>query len=245
MYGCVAIEKLANRFMKSGNTEAAMKLYARLDGERIDSRVKLYESAYMDPARVARVEPYVFTLFNVNLETDHCAIFDGDKVYWRESSGRNFANHPYVHRRASRDLRFFAVSCPQPAAFIEEPFILLGTDGGANYSHWLSRNVLKLALLEMAGVPASLPILINEGVSNFQLEFIDLLGIPRSRLMPIKPRIVVRCREMFVPTTLRLIRRCAPELTGFESDLRILLSRRRRRTIRCSYRDAIPRIACC
>lgn len=127
-----ALDKLASCCMIQGDHETAVDLYRRIDalqpGNRQDTR--LYESAYIDPVRAARAEPYVSTLRDVILETGHCAIFDDGKVYFRESSGRNFARHPYVHGRATRDLRFFAVSCPEPASVIDEPFVLIGSDGG-------------------------------------------------------------------------------------------------------------------
>jgi len=199
-----AINNVANKFMSAGNTRAAMQLYSCIDDEEASIKPKLYTSAFMQPASVTVREPYVATLFDVTLETDHCAIFDREKVYWRESSGQNFAKHPYVRGRASGDWKFFAVSCPEPSTYIERPFILLGTDGGRNYSHWLTRNVLKLALVERAALPASMPLMINADMAGYQLEFIDLLGIPRVRLMPVKVATVIRCREVHVPTTLRL-----------------------------------------
>lgn len=199
-----AIGDLARRLMDEGRAAEAMRFYARLDRPAAVAPTKLYESAYMDPARVLRGEPYVHDFSEVIVETDHCAIFDGDKIYWRESSGRNIASHPYVNGRTSRDLKFVAACRPEPTATLDEPFVLLGTDGGSNYSHWLSRNVLKLALLEPAGIASSMPILINEDLSGFQREFIDLLQIPMSRLMPVKRGVVLRCRQVFVPVNLRL-----------------------------------------
>jgi capsular polysaccharide biosynthesis protein len=202
------VEKLATQFMRAGDTEAAMKLYVRLDGLRGAPKASLHETAYMDPQRVARGEPYVAKLSDVLLETGQYVIFDSGKLYWLETSTLNVASNRCIRGRASSNMKYFAVSCPEPSAHIDEPVILLGTDG-YNYSHWLGRNVLKLALLEIAGVPASLPILINDDLCGFQLEFLDLLGIPRSRLMPIGRGTILRCRELLVPTTLR----CHPKMS--------------------------------
>lgn len=200
-----ALDELARCAMLEGNHALALDLYRRIDALQTGDRpeVRMYESAYMDAARAARAEPYIATLRDVVLETDQCAIFDGDKVYFRETSGRNFANHPYVQGRASPDLRFFAVSCPAPVSVIEEPFVLIGSDGGTNYSHWISRSVLKLALLELENIPRGLPLLLNHDLRGYQLEYLDLLGIPQSRLMPMRMGEVIRCREILVPTLLR------------------------------------------
>jgi hypothetical protein len=203
-----AIENLATGFMRAGDTETAMKLYARLDGQQGKPKAALYETAYMDPQHVARGEPYVAKLSDVLLETGQYVIFDAGKLYWLETSTLNVASNLCIRGRASSTMKYFAVSCPEPSAHIDEPVILLGTDG-YNYSHWLGRNVLKLALLEMAGVPASLPILINDDLRGFQLEFLDLLGIARSRLMPLSRGTILRCRELLVPTTLR----CHPKMS--------------------------------
>jgi capsular polysaccharide biosynthesis protein len=203
-----AMENLATGFMRRGDTETAMTLYARLDAQQGEPEVSLYETAYMDPQRVARGEPYVATLSDVLLETGQYVIFDSGKLYWLETSTLNVASNLCIRGRASSDMKYFAVSHPEPSAHIDEPVILLGTDG-YNYSHWLGRNVLKLALLEIAGVPASLPILINDDLCGFQLEFLELLGIPRNRLMPIRRGTILRCRELLVPTTLR----CHPKMS--------------------------------
>lgn len=200
-----ALQKLADIYLMDGDTKAAVDLYVRIDLHRGGSslRTRLYRSAYMDPARVASEDPYVHSLRDVILETDQCAIFDGEKVYIRETGGMNFSNHPYVNGRATPDLSFYVVSCPTPTAVIEEPCILIGTDGGTNYSHWVSRNVLKFALLEMGDIPVSLPLLINADPRSYQLEYIDLLGIPRSRLLPVRRGGLIQCREIVVPTLLR------------------------------------------
>lgn len=120
----------------------------------------------MDPVRAARKELYVHTLHDVVFETERCAVFDGDRVYVRETSGANPEDPPAVKVKATPGRAAFVISRPEPTATIEEPLILIGTDG-ANFGHWLNRNVLKLTLLEQAGIPAALPLLVNEDLRGY------------------------------------------------------------------------------
>jgi capsular polysaccharide biosynthesis protein len=160
-----------------------------------------YRSALMDPERAARGEPYVGWREDVLLETNHCAIFAGDEVYFRETQDRTFANHPWVRGRVSPDGRDFVVSLPPVDRVIPEPFILLGTD--ENFSHWLERNLLKLAVLAADGIDDALPFLVNEDLRNYQREYLRLLGVPPERLMLVPRGLVLSCRRVVVPVTLR------------------------------------------
>ena len=199
-----ALGRLADVYMGDGKPEAAYELYVR-HAERVNSPLKpmLYKNAHMDSARAAAKEPYVHTLRDVTLETERCAIFDGEKVYIQETSGTNLENHPHLKVRATPDRAFFVISCPEPTQVIEEPCVLIGTDGGSNYSHWLTRNVFKLALLDSARVSTSLPLLINEDLRRYQIELISMLEIPQSRLMRTRRGSVIRCREITVPVNMR------------------------------------------
>lgn len=196
------LEQAAGVCLRNGRIERAKALYAQLAASRNAECIRVYRTAYMNDKLVSRGKPYVGVLRDVVLETNHCALFRGEDVYWREVSGRNFANHPRVAGRHSPDLGYFGVLDPKPVSAVETPFALLGTDG-YNYSHWLSRNVLKLFLLDAGGVPDSLPILVNEDLRAFQYEYVDLLGIPRERLMPVPRDTVLRCSEVLVPTIMR------------------------------------------
>ena len=197
------IEELGWQYLLLDDPETARRMYvnhARLVNDAIEPR--LCRNAYMEPDRVSRCEPYVHVLRNVELETDYCAIAEGDKVYILETSGKNFGKHPYVRHRMTPDLESFLASWPAASRSLDQPFVLLGTDGGTNYSHWLARHVLKLALLEKAGVTESLPLLVNEDLRGYQVDLLDLLGISRDRLLPMPTGLVVRCREIIVPVLL-------------------------------------------
>lgn len=194
---------LAVLLLQAGEVEAAVPCFARFDAVQSGGRVttRRYRGALMDPMRAERGEPYVGWREDVLLETNHCAIFDGDKVHFRETQDRTFANHPWVRGRVSPDGRDFVVSLPPIDRVIPEPFILLGTD--ENFSHWLERNLLKLAVLEAGGVDDALPLLINDDLRSYQREFLGLVGVSPQRLMPVPRGLVVSCRKVAVPVVLR------------------------------------------
>jgi capsular polysaccharide biosynthesis protein len=199
-----SIDNLARIHLEGGKPKVAHALYvrrARLLREPIEPR--LYRNAYMVPGLVDNNEPYTHVLRDVLLETTYCAIFEGDRVYILETSGRNLGKHPYVRHRFTSDGEWFVVSHPDATRTIDEPVVLLGTDGGTNYSHWLTRYVLKLALLEEAGIAASVPLLINEDLRRYQYELLELVGIGQDRLLPVSSGIMLRCREIIVPVQLR------------------------------------------
>ena len=192
---------LAAVLLRAGEPGRAEAVYARMNEITNDSKTLLYRSALMDTTRAAQGEPYVARLENVLLETHHCAIFKAGNVYWREISGRNIANQTHV-AATTPDLGFVAVKLPPPSRTIEDPVILLGTDGAYNYSHWLARNLPKLSLIDGDATLKSLPILINQDLCTYQEEYLELLGIAPDRLVRLPTRTVVSCRELYVPTIL-------------------------------------------
>jgi len=199
-----ALARLADLYMLQRKPWLAHDFYVA-HAARVGSPLspKLYRSTYMDPARAHRNEPYVHTLRDVILETTQCAVFDDGNVYIRETSGTNLGNCPHLDVRATPDQEFFVIACRKPERVIEHACVLLGTDGGYNYSHWLTRNLFKLALLEWSGTPTSLPLVVNEDLSGYQLEAIEMLEIPQSRLMQMQRGLVVHCREIHIPINMR------------------------------------------
>lgn len=157
----------------------------------------------MRPDLAQQRVPYVALLEDVLLETGFGAIFEDrtSRLYIREVTDRNPANHPYLCAPPSADMRFFPMCCPEPTLTFDEPFVLLGTDGG-NFAHWLARNVLRFCLLEEAPPLRGLPLLVNQDLRKYQLELLELLEVPRDRLLPAPPALI-RCRAIHVPTSLR------------------------------------------
>lgn len=194
---------LAVLAFQAGDVDGAVAHFARFDAIRSGGRAttRRYRSAWMDPERAARGEPYVGWRENVLLETNHCALFEGDRVYVRETQDRTFANHPWVAGRATPDGNDYVVTLPPVERVLDEPFVLLGTD--ENFSHWLERNLLKLAMLEAAGVDDSLPLLVNEDLRSYQRDYLRLVGVPPERLLTVPRGQLVACRKVAVPVCLR------------------------------------------
>ena len=199
-----ALARLADLYMLRGKPQAAHDLYVA-HAERLgrQTRPKLYRSAYMDRARASRNEPYVHTLRDVILETTQCAVFDDGNVYIRETSGTNLENSPHLEVRATPTQEFFVITDREPDRVMDQACILLGTDGAHNYAHWVIRNLLKLAPLEWSGVSTSLPLVVNDDLTRYQLEAAEMLEIPQSRLMRMQRGLVVQCREIHVPVNMR------------------------------------------
>jgi hypothetical protein len=189
--------------LQTGDLDAAVPYFARFDALQPagPAATRRYRSGLMDPVRHSCGEPYVGWRENVLVETNHCAIFDGDEVFFRETQDRTFANHPWVGGRVSPDGGHYVVSLPPIDRVVEEPFILLGTD--ENFSHWLARNLLKLAVVEAEGIDEALPFLINDDLRSYQREYLRLVGVPLERLMPVPRGLLISCRRIAVPVCVR------------------------------------------
>jgi capsular polysaccharide biosynthesis protein len=235
--------------LRAGELDAAVGHFARFDAIRSGGRAttRRYRSAWMDPARAARGEPYVGWREDVLLETNHCALFAGDQVYVRETQDRTFANHPWVAGRVSPDGNDYVVTLPPVDRVLDEPFVLLGTD--ENFSHWLERNLLKLAVLEAEGVDDALPLLINEDLRSYQRDYLQLVGVPPERLLTVPRGLLVSCRKVAVPVCLRnrprmrlgidwLRARVASHMAAPERARDLLFVSRRDSTLRVMHNEA-------
>jgi capsular polysaccharide biosynthesis protein len=195
-------------------------VYPQLNATRANLITALYYDALMDRERAERGEAYLHTFHDVLVDTGYWVVLDRNHAYTRETYGRNFANSPLVSGRVSPDRSAYVVSFPPPTQTIDAPCVLLGGDD--NYSHWLSRSLLKLALLE--GAADALPLLVNEDLRPHQREYLQLLGIPEARLLKVPRGQVIRCRELVVPTTLRNHPRMAAGLQWIRQRLGRLLA---------------------
>lgn len=143
--------------------------------------LRVVGEALIDPERAAREEgAYVAVLNDVLVETHDWTILDGDKIYNREAHARSLYKCPWVGNRTTPDRKQYLFKVLPPALTIDEPCIHLGSD--ANYAHWVERNLLKLALLEGSEYE-SLPLLLRAPVLPHQREFLDVMGIPDTRLV--------------------------------------------------------------
>jgi len=210
--------------LKSGDVEPAAVHFARLEdissgGER---SARLVTESLMDPERASRSEPYVARLDEVLVDPGYWAVIDGDRLFTRETQGRTIANSPHVRGRVTRDGRQCVVSLPRTPERIEEPCILLGSD--QNYAHWVLRNLPKLSLLENSDVPPEARLLVREDLRRWQLDYLELIGIPESRLRKVRDGDVVACRRLYVPTQLNQHPRLGEGLAWLRAKLAPLLA---------------------
>jgi capsular polysaccharide biosynthesis protein len=225
--------------LKTGDPAQAAAHFARLEAlaSGSENTALLVTESLMDPARAGRGEPYVAVLDEVLVDGDFWSVIDGPRIYTQETQARSVSNSPRVRGRMTPDRNQCVITLPRAPHRIESPCILLGSDG--NYAHWVLRNLLKLSLLDNAGLPAGLPYLVSENLRGWQRAYLDLLDIPPSRLLPVPAGQVVACRRLYVPTQLRnhprmadgiawLRARLAPQLTARQTDDGALLYASRR-----------------
>jgi Glycosyltransferase 61 len=162
---------------------------------------RVVRDALLDPDRAHRGEAYVTWLDDVLVETAFWSIVKDDRVFNMEVHGRNLAASPFIEGRVAPDESAFLMQCPRPSVHVEEPCVFLG--GDENYSHWVNRNLLKLALVEGHAECERLPLLINDDLRPYQQEYLDMLGIEATRLIRVPRNTVVACRRVAVPTLLR------------------------------------------
>jgi capsular polysaccharide biosynthesis protein len=192
-----ALETLAVIELAAGNSDGACDV---LDGAHRLGRLtdlRFVRDALIDPARARSEGVYVATLSNVEIETDNWAIVDGGKVYNTEAHNRALRKAPHVQGRASPDNNAFIFRLPPVSQTVDVRCVHLG--GDHNYCHWITRNMVKLGLLEGTSYE-TLPLLINADLRRHQREFLELLAIPDERLIKLERPALVRVRDLVVPT---------------------------------------------
>jgi capsular polysaccharide biosynthesis protein len=195
----VALETLAVLELSAGNNTAARDI---LDtAHRLDrlGGLRYADDALIDPARARSEGVYVAVLHNVEVETADWSILDGGRVYNTEAHNRALRKSPHVQGRASPHNDAYIFRLPAVTQTIEQPCVHLG--GDHNYCHWITRNLVKLGLLE--GTPhETLPLLVNADLRDYQREFLELMSIPAERLIPLARPSLVHLHELVVPTNL-------------------------------------------
>lgn len=194
-----ALETLAVIELTAGNSNAAYDVLASAHQLGRLADLRFVRDALIDPARARSEGVYVATLKDVEIETGDWSILDGGKVYNTEAHNRALRKAPQVGGRATPDDSAFIFRLPPLSRSVEVRCVHLG--GDHNYCHWITRNLVKLGLLE--GTPdETLPLLVNADLRRHQQEFLELLAIPDERLIKLERPALVRCRELVVPTNL-------------------------------------------
>ena len=192
-----ALELLAVVELGRGNAEAAHKVLAQAHAHGQLNDLRFARDALIDPERARTEGVYVATLDDVQIETADWAILDGDKVYNTEAHNRALRKGPHVQGRASPNNDAYIFRLPPVTQTIDVPCAHLG--GDHNYCHWITRNMVKLGVLE--GTPhESLPLLVNADLRRHQKEFLELLAIPEERLIRLERPALAHIRRLVVPT---------------------------------------------
>lgn len=195
---------LAQLFLERGRLDEAREAFRRgyeLIG-RSHGNMAVYHNSTFEPEKANAGEAYVHRITDALVDTAYWSVMKGDRVYTIETGNRNIANSPFVAGRMSADNKVAAIDPPDPVTEIAEPCILLG--GDENYAHWHVRYLMRLALLEDRPDLQNLRLLVNEDLRPYQRESLSLLGYGHESLIPVPREATVRCRELYVPTCLRI-----------------------------------------
>ena len=161
---------------------------------------KAYRQQHLDLAAAQQGLPYYRRLDHVLVDTAYWSIMTPQGVvYSANVHGRNLVNSPFIRGRMTPDGAGLIASYPEPAVRIEAECILVGGDD--NYSHWLFRNLLKLAALDEALLQGH-PWLLNDDLKPYQAEYLDLLGVSPQRRRLVPRGRVIACDRLIVPTLL-------------------------------------------
>lgn len=89
---------------------------------------------------------------------------------------------------------------PSNIPVIDRPALLLG--GTPQYYHHTIEFLSALAVAEKTGIGVDLPLVVNDDLAPFQLEQLELLGYPESRLIRVRADQPTRFRRLTVPSRL-------------------------------------------
>jgi capsular polysaccharide biosynthesis protein len=166
-----------------------------------DAVTRIFHQRHLDEDLARQLVLYYRRLENVLVDTAYWSIMtDGGIVYSPDTHGRNLANSPFVQHRAWDGGRAVIASFDAPKVRIERECIFVGGDD--NYSHWVYRNLIKLASLDREGLTHTLPWLLNADLKPYQLEYLDMLGVPPEQRLLVERGQVVRCDKVLVPALL-------------------------------------------
>ncbi len=194
---------LGAALLGQGQVDDAVSYFRKAErlGPGEGNNVAAFRMSLLDEDQARKGEPYVKQLKDVLVDTAYWSILDGDKVYSRETHGRNLANSPFVRGRIDSEKTRVIAVYPDPEIVIKERCIFVG--GDLNYSHWLLRNLMKLSIIENNKDLRSLPLLLNADLAAYQSEALGLLGISRDRQILVNRNSIIKCNDIYVPTLLR------------------------------------------
>ncbi len=115
-----------------------------------------------------------------------------------------FVTSPAVYPRKGGTVKYAStdgrVLLDLPAVPLEAdgPCILLGRS--SNYFHFLLESLPRIWSAERVGAPGEAKALVPQGLVATQLELLQLLGFPESRLIAVPEDASIRCRTLYAPS---------------------------------------------
>lgn len=198
-----ALEALGRLCLEAGEAEAALAHFARHDRlvSGATTLTRLYRHQHLDTGQVQRQAPYYVRLEHVLADTAYWSIMtDGGILYAADTHGRNPSKNPFVRGRVSRDGSRAVFAYPEPSVVVDRECVFVG--GDENYSHWVFRNLLKLAVLDDEGILDAAPWLLNRDLCAHQREYLEMFGVGPERRVLVERGAVVRCERLVVPALL-------------------------------------------
>ncbi|NHN84899.1 DUF563 domain-containing protein [Acetobacter musti] len=112
---------------------------------------------------------------------------------------------------------------------IDEPVVLLATNGHQIFGHWLVDFLPKFHLLALAGISLNeVRILLPTNMGAFARDMMLTMGIREDQLLEHDPDAeVLQCRTLIVPTTLRQAGRCHPMYADAVATINEMIDRTR------------------
>ena len=194
---------LGKVLVRQGKIDEAVAYFRKAErlGPRDGRNIAAFRISFLDEDKARKGEPYVKRLKDVLVDTAYWSILDRDKIYSRETHGKNLANSPFIKSRINPDRTRVIAVYPDPEVIIKERCIFVG--GDSTYSLWILRNLMKLSIIENDKDLQSLPLLLATTDAPYQWETLELLGIRRDRQILVNRNSIVKCHDIYVPTQLR------------------------------------------
>jgi len=187
----------ARKLLKWNLPDAALVQF-----KKISPDYELVHLSSIDSSEYFEGIPYVTKLNNVSIIGDRWFVLDENRLLYKETSCLTPFDSILTNWNVTRDKKHAVIAKRNIDRTIEYPCLLLG--GDQNYFHWLLRYLSRLALIESLPSLNVLPMLINKDLTRYQQDSLEMLGIQEDQLIKIAPEELVKCRELYIPTSPRV-----------------------------------------
>lgn len=130
-------------------------------------------------------------------------VYNGSVWYDRIGNGRVYVLTPTL--KMLRDMVFHLLwpyfnerKIPR-ATYTHETVALIAWAGDTNYWHWLHDNLARFHLLQLSGIKIN-KYLLPPLQFPYQWQTLDMLGIPREKILQLKPNMHLRVKKLILPS---------------------------------------------